>query len=198
MNTTRRIIPGSKHDQSISVPVAVEVAEWLRPVAWQLFATLEFPWSTKPETASKKFARLIDSMERSLRTRVCSLYAAETRSKSGAIVPLHFHAVFTAARTIPCQLVAGIWNPEVGRTNSMGGDLAQVEPFDPAKSGIAYILKQITDPDCTWDFRNVHLFNRNIHFAPKTNHASRRSARRWETQARMLRDQFDVSLPCAA
>jgi hypothetical protein len=196
MNTARKIIPDSKHDQPNSVSVAV--AEWLRPVPWQLFATLEFPWNAKPETASHKFAHLINAMERSLRTRVCSLYSAETRSKSGAIVPLHFHVAFTAARTIPCQLVAGIWNPEVGRTNSIGCDLAQVEPFDPAKSGITYILKQITDPDCTWDFRNVHLFSRDIHFAPKTDHASLRSARRWGPQARILRDQFDVSLACAA
>jgi hypothetical protein len=196
MTTTSKIIRGSKHDQPISVPV--KVAEWLRPVPWQIFATLEFPWSAKPETAGHKFAHLIDMMERSLRTRVCSLYAAETRSKYGAIVPLHFHAAFTATRTITCQLVAGIWNPEVGRSNLMGGDLAQVEAFDPTKGGIAYILKHINGPDCTWDFRNVHLFNRNIRFVPKTDHASLRSARRWEIQANMLRDQFDISLPYAA
>jgi hypothetical protein len=158
------------------------VAEWLRPVPWQLFATLEFPWNAKPETAALKFDQTIDTMEHSLRTRVCCVNASETRSKSGAMVPLHFHASFTAARPISRQLVAGIWTDGVGRTNSVGGDLARVEPFDPTMGGIAYIVKLINDPDCEWGFRNVYLFNRNIKMEPKTDHASLRSARRWQVQ----------------
>ncbi len=43
------------------------VAEWLQPVPWQLFATLEFPWNAVPETATMKFDQMIDTMERTLR-----------------------------------------------------------------------------------------------------------------------------------
>ena len=95
------------------------VAECFQPVPWQLFATLEFPWNAKPETANLKFDRMIDTVERSLRTRVCYVNASETRSKSGALVPLHFHAAFAAARPISRQLVAGVWGEGVGRTNSV-------------------------------------------------------------------------------
>ena len=165
------------------------VAAWLEDVPWQLFATLEFPTrTTRPETASVKFAEMIGTMERILRTRVCYLNASETRSKSGAIVPLHYHAAFAAARPIPHQLVAGIWNEGVGRTNSVGGDLARVQPYDPAMGGLGYIVKQIADQNCEWDCRNVGLFTNTIQLEAKKDHASLRSARRWQTQKATLGD----------
>lgn len=176
MNAACQPTPGERPSAQAAV------ADWLQPVPWQLFATLEFPWNAKPETANLKFDRMIDTVERSLRTRVCCVNASETRSKSGAMVPLHIHAAFTAARPISRQLVAGVWGEGVGRTNSVGGDLARVEAFNPAMGGIGYIVKLINDPDCEWGFRNVHLFNRNIQIAPKTDHASLRSARRWRAQ----------------
>lgn len=163
------------------VPTAT--ALWLEDVPWQLIATLEFPSArTRHETARRKFADMVNLCERSLRTRLCYLYASETRSKSGAIVPLHYHAAFTAIRPIPYQLVAGTWNQGVGRTNSVGGDLARVQAYDPAMGGIEYIMKLITEPDCEWGFRNIHLFDASIQAEPKTDHASLRSARRWQQQ----------------
>jgi len=179
MNTKDPIIFSYKPD----APKAA--AEWLAPIAWQLFATLEFPWKARPETASRKFAKLVDTMEKSIRTRVCFVNATETRSKSGAIVPLHFHAAFTAARPISESLVAGIWNAGVGRSASEDGDLAMVKPYDRSRNGIGYILKMMSDPNCAWDIRNVHLFNPAIIIVPKTDHASLRSARRFHAQAAM-------------
>jgi hypothetical protein len=177
--------------------VQAAVAEWLLPIRWQLFATLEFPWKAKPETATLKFDEMIDKMERTLRTRVCYVNASETRSKSGAQVPLHIHASFTSARPIPHQLVAGIWNEGVGRTNSVGGDLARVEPFNPAMGGIAYTVKLINDSDCEWGFRNLHLFNPNIQIEPKTDHVSLRLARRWQAQNAISCNQPGVFLRAA-
>ena len=166
--------------KSSDVPEAV--ANWLQPIQWQLFATLEFPWRPRPETAGRKFAELVNTMERSLRTRVCYVNATETRSKSGTIVPLHFHAAFTAARPIPHKLVAGIWNASVGRAASEGGDLALVEPYDLSRDGIRYITKLMAHPACGLDLRNVHLFNKAIRIETKTDHASLRSARRFQAQ----------------
>jgi hypothetical protein len=48
--------------------------------------------------------------------------------------------------------------------------------------GIDYILKQIEDPDCEWDVRNVHLFHPNVKLDSKLDHASLRSTRRWQQQ----------------
>jgi hypothetical protein len=177
MNNTKLSLFCKSHD----APDAV--ANWLRPIQWQLFATLEFPWRARPETAGRKFAELVDKMERSLRTRVCYVNATETRSKTGSIVPLHFHAAFTAVRPISHQLVAGIWNASVGRAASEAGDLAQVEPYDLSRDGIRYITKLMADPDCGLDLRNVHLFNKAIAVETKQDHASLRAARRLIAQA---------------
>ena len=173
-------------DQTVSIGtrnVPLATVQWLQSVPWQLFATLEFPYlRTRYEPARLKFAEMVNTVERSLRTRLGYLYAMETRSKSGAVVPLHFHAAFTAIRPIPDWLVAGVWNQAVGRSNSVGGDLALVEPYDPSMGGIEYIVKQVGDPNCEWDCRNVHLFSNSIQLEPKSDHASLRSARRWQQQ----------------
>ncbi|MGA2753233.1 MAG: hypothetical protein ABSE53_05650 [Terracidiphilus sp.] len=161
---------------------AESVAAWLQPVPWQLVATLEFPWNARPETADRKFTELIDSVERGMRTRICYARALESRAKSGERVPLHIHAALASAKPIPHQLVSGIWNSQVGRTNSSNSDLAFIEPYNPSQCGIQYLLKQIDDPDCEWDFRNVHLFNPNVKLDSKLDHASLRSARRWQQQ----------------
>ena len=163
------------------VPTAT--AQWLEDVPWQLFATLEFPSAhTRHETARRKFADMVNLCERCLGTRLCYVCAMESRSASGAIVPVHFHAAFTAIRRIPYQLVAGVWNEGIGRANSVGGDLARVEAYDLAMGGIEYIMKLITEPDCEWDLRNVHLFTPNVDLDSKLDHASLRSARRWQQQ----------------
>jgi hypothetical protein len=177
MSALSYLVPSSVRIEPIAI------AQWLQSVQWKLFATLEFPTvHTRHETARRKFAAMVNTVERSLRTKLCYLYASETRSKAGAIVPLHCHAALTAIRPIPYQLVAGTWNQGIGRTNSVRGDLARVEPYDPAMGGIEYIVKHICDTDCEWDCRDVHLFSNTMHLEPKSNHASLRSARRWQQQ----------------
>lgn len=188
MTTNNPALAGGNQD----APAAL--AEWLNPISWQAFGTFELPWRAKPETARHKFDEMIDRLERGMRTRVCFVRAAETKSKSGAPVPLHLHAALTATKPISCELVTDLWNSSVGRTD---GDLALVEPYNPALSGIAYIAKQINDHGCEWDCRNVHLFNRNIQIEPKADHASLRSARRWQAQNVMSGNQPGVFLRAA-
>lgn len=188
MTTNNPALAGGNHD----APAAL--AEWLNPISWQAFGTFEFPWRARPETAGLKFDEIIDRLERGMRTRVCFVRAAETKSKSGAPVPLHLHAALTATKHISCELVTDLWNSSVGRTD---GDLALVEPYNPALGGIAYIAKQINDHGCEWDCRNVHLFNRNIQVEQKTDHASIRSARRWQAQNVVSGNQPGVFLRAA-
>ena len=109
--------------------------------------------------------------------------AAETRSKAGAIVPLHYRAAFAAAKPISSELVTDTWEAGVGRTNFVGGDLALVKPYDPALGGIRYIVTQITDHGCEWDCKNIHLFASGIEAERKSDHASLRLARRWDAQS---------------
>ncbi len=60
--------------------------------------------------------------------------------------------------------------------------MALVEPYLPARGGIGYIVKGIGDDGCEWDYKNVHLFAGRIHAELKSDHASLRSARRWQDQ----------------
>jgi hypothetical protein len=158
-------------------------ADWLRPVPWQLFTTLEFPGRARPEIASAKFGEFINTMERNLRSRVGSVHVLESKSKDrGERVPLHIHSALTANKPIDPRLVSSAWHARVGRTDPTSSELVLTRPFDPEMGGIEYILKQIDDPDCEWDFRNVHLFNPNVNLDSKLDHASLRSARRWQQQ----------------
>jgi hypothetical protein len=176
MTTDHKLLPGDRK----APPAAL--TEWLNPIDWRTFGTFEFPWNARPETARLKFDEMINNLERDMRTRVCFVLSAETRAKSGAPVPLHFHAAMTAAKPISTRLVTDVWNAGAGRTSSTSSDLALVEPYDPTKDGLRYIFKQITEQDCEWDFRNVHLFNPNVKLDSKLDHAFLRSTRRWQQE----------------
>jgi hypothetical protein len=176
---------------------AAAISEWLKPIKWQHFATLEFPWSARPETAIAKFTSFINELEKTLRTRVCVVYGAETRSKSGATVPVHFHAAITAVKPIQAQLIVDLWLHEIGRdgaTTSASGevvarkgkvksDLALVVPYNPALTGIGYIMKQVQDDSFHWDMRNINLFAPPTSSDSKQDHAALRAARRLLMQA---------------
>lgn len=158
-------------------------ADWLRPVPWQLFTTLEFPRGARPEIATAKFGGFIDTMERSLRSRVCSVHVLESKSKDrGERVPLHIHSALAAIKPIDPRLVSSAWHARVGRTDPTSSDLVLTRPFDPEMGGIEYILKQIEDPDCEWDVRNIELFQPKVQLDSKLDHASLRSTRRWQQQ----------------
>jgi hypothetical protein len=176
---------------------AAAISEWLKPIKWQHFCTLEQPWSARPETAIAKFTSMVNKLERTIRTRACVVYGAETRSKSGATVPVHFHAALTAVKPIPAQLIVDLWLHEVGRdgsiTSSSGevvvrkgkvkSDLALVVPYNPSLNGIGYIMKQVQDDSFHWDSRNINLFAPPASIDTKQDHAALRAARRLQKQA---------------
>jgi hypothetical protein len=160
-------------------------AEWLRPISWQLFATLSFASPhIRYETAVAKFHEMTNTVERAMRTRLGYLYTLERRSRSGAVVPLHFHAAFVSTRPIEYQLVAGAWAGDSLSTHSIQ-ELARLEPYDHDRAGVEYIVKQINDPDCESDFKHLRLFNG----SPLSDHMQSREARRWSKERLAGADQ---------
>jgi hypothetical protein len=153
MSNTNQAPPASIQ----TAPKAVQ--QWLDPVAWQLFATLEFPYATSEEPAARKFDQMLDALERNLRSSVAYVKSTEIRSKYGAVVPRHVHCALTAIKPIPSHLVTVLWLDSVGR-GRLGekSDLAVVETYKPERRGIAYITKQIGTQQGDWSFKNVHLF----------------------------------------
>ena len=63
-------------------------ARWLRPVSWQWFVTLTFPWNVRSETADAKLKQWLNQIERTMRTRVCFVAGKERTPRSyGMEVP---------------------------------------------------------------------------------------------------------------
>src|SRR5258708_3315810 len=85
------------------------VAEMVRPIEWQYFVTVDFPWDVRPETADGKFNAFINELERGMKTRIGYVVGKESRSKSGAAVPLHFHCCLTALKPIDGSQIENIW-----------------------------------------------------------------------------------------
>lgn len=57
-----------------------EAARWLRPIPWQLFASLTFPWNVREETAVLKLRQFIDLLEKTYRCNVCCVGGQEAKS----------------------------------------------------------------------------------------------------------------------
>jgi hypothetical protein len=88
---------------------------------------------------------MLDIVAHSIGNRVGALYAAESRFKSsGDVVPLHFHAAIVALKPNAHQTVAGVWAGGSLRASSIR-ELAVVEPYNPARAGVEYIIKQAAD-----------------------------------------------------
>jgi hypothetical protein len=64
--------------------------------------------------------------------------------------------------------------------------VAKLEPYDPERAGIGYILKGVNDHNNSWDCRNLEFFAPGIHSERKGDHRSLRAARRWQQQQEHL------------
>ncbi len=165
-----------------AIPEAV--ADLVRSIDWQLFVTLEFPWNVRAETADRKFKELIDQLEREMRTRICYVVGKESRTKSGATVPWHFHCCLTALKPIAASQIESIWRRLVHRSKSTEDDgVVDIRPYDPALPGVEYITKLMSTLDAEWDFNWLHLFNPAMQVTRKFTRRFARGTRRWQKQA---------------
>ncbi len=107
------------------------LAEWVRPIQWQLFVTLTFPWNVKDETADRKLATFLDQLECATKGRIGFLAGKESRSKTGSAVPFHFHLLMTALEPISSELVESLWKRLVrrSRSGSSEDDSVLVKPY---------------------------------------------------------------------
>jgi hypothetical protein len=169
-----------------------ELAKWVRPIPWQLFVTVTFPWNVASETADRKLRDFLNELERVLKTRICFLAGKEGYTKSGSRTPWHFHLQLAAVTTIPPSLVERSWKRLIGRTNSVEDDNVLVEAYVSDAPGTEYIAKMMCTLESDWDFKWLDLFNPNIPYKPKVNHRSLRRKRRW--QANIKRSQIEEPL----
>lgn len=162
------------------------VAKWLRPVAWQWFITLTFPWNVRQETAVRKLRQFINQLEKFCGVNVCCVAGQESKPRQhGMNVPTHFHLLLTSYARISREAIEAIWLGQVANRPSQGrnGESVQVEPYNSHERGVEYCLKSLNEASGDW------LIHRLEHFLPgapgssKPNHRSVRNARRNREQA---------------
>jgi hypothetical protein len=163
--------------------VVEEFAEWLRPVPWQQFVTLEFPWNARHETANNKLKELMARLGKELNTRICYVAALESESKTGMPLQQHFHVLLASLSTIPGSLVRSTWMAVVGRTSSdpKKSDLVDIKSFNSELRSVEYLFKHVAR-ETEWDMRWVELFHPGIGGRKTRNHRSIRQKRRWDAQ----------------
>jgi len=167
---------GMRHDTQDAV------AQWMRPIPWQSFLTLTFPFAPSAQVATAKFDELVNELEKAIRIKVGFVVAQETRDKSGHYAQRHLHSVMTAAKPIPAQLVVDLWNQSMGRSHQVDCDLALVTPYTSEGDPLGYMCKQIALDDSVWDLRNVESFLPGHVSEPVTTHKALRGARRFADQ----------------
>lgn len=180
-------------------------AEWLRPVPWQWFVTLTFPWDVRSETADARLKQWLDIIERSLRTRVCFVAGKERNPRHlGMEVPWHFHLLVTSMVDLPKELLEDNWRRLVSYTTRhrkddgpIGGSLAAehvlqavdhkndsavVESYSDNRLGPEYCLKSINNCSGDWTFRWIELFNPKIKQTNCPSHSKVRTRARFAAQ----------------
>lgn len=162
--------------------IAVDaISKWLRPVGWQWFVTLTFPWNVKSETAVCKLRQCIDGLERHHRARVCFVAGQESMPRRhGMSVPNHFHLLLASHAPLSAEAIKALWLAQVMRRSSQdrGDGSVLIESYQAHRRGLEYCLKAVNDAYGDW------LIHRLEHFLPgatgpsKPNHQSVRSTKR--------------------
>jgi hypothetical protein len=163
------------------------VANWLRPIPWQWFATLTFHWNVRSETADLKLRQWINTIERETRERMCYVFGKEKKGPSlGKTVPWHFHLLATSKADLPKELLESVWQKLVGKGERMeiDGDVNYdsilVEPYSTHQKGAEYCLKSLGDSGGEWGFRWLDLFNPKVAGTARPSHRSVRQRARFD------------------
>jgi hypothetical protein len=169
-------------------------AKWLRPVSWQWFVTLTFPWNVRSETADFKLKKWLNQIEKTLKSRVCFVAGKERKPHSdGMEVPWHFHVLVTSTVAIPQGLLEDRWKRLVSlgarclQKDNAVDDSVLVTPFKNDLKGPEYCLKSLNSCNGDWHFRWLELFNPRIRQTGSPNHLTIRQRVRFAARLDVVR-----------
>jgi hypothetical protein len=132
-------------------------AAWLRSVPWKLFGTFTFAWKVSDPQADKVFDAFINRMEKQIGCDIAWVRGDE-KKMSGCGMPAsarHYHVLFWSAAPLSGWLFEAEWMSMAGKRWDEQG--AKVDPYNPHRNGVAYVLKRIYTPDGDWKFRKLDL-----------------------------------------
>jgi hypothetical protein len=155
------------------------VAKWLRPIPWQWFVTLTFPWDVRDATAVRKLRLLLNELEKHHKGDVCAVAGQESKPRQdGMRVPWHFHLLLASHHSISKECIEAIWRGLVCRASDRKAweESVQVEPYEAEERGPEYCLKSMNDGFGDWHIHRLELF---LPYSPsKPDHRTIRGARR--------------------
>ena len=174
------------------------VAKWLRPVPWQWFLTITFPWNVRSETAVHKLCSFINELERFSRANACFVAGQESKPRQcGVSVPNHFHLLLASHATLPREAVEALCFAQITHRPSQGRNRESVhaEHYNSDQRGPEYCLKAINDSHGDWFIHRLELFLPGAVGPSKPNHRSVRNDRRSREQATRLASASDPESP---
>jgi hypothetical protein len=157
------------------------ISKWIRPIPWQLFLTLTFPWNVRAETAQKKLRQLVNLLEKTHRADVCYVAARESKPFTyGMGVPNHFHVLLTSHAPLSANTIRLLWSR---LAHGPASEHAKVDVYNYKLLGPEYCFKTINDSDGDWFLHRLEHFLPGVGGTSNPDHRTIRAARRAKEQA---------------
>jgi hypothetical protein len=172
------------------------VVQWIKPVPWQWFITLTFPWNVHWQTAVKKLRQFAQRLEEHMKARVCFVAGQESRpAQVGMNVPHHFHMLLIGQGVVTKEAIEASWNRLVSweQAGNEIKDNVRVKAYDPSAPGAEYCLKWLNDDHSDWHFHNLEHFLPGAPGPSKPNHRTVRAAKRAKLAAERIESKEAAS-----
>lgn len=190
-------VPQTRFVCPMTTDVAVDYAQWLSRIPWQLFCTLTFAHRVSDQHANKVFLEFVDRAERRFRSPITYVRGDERRFSGCGMPasPRHYHLLLASAVKLDREWLRNCWEYMAGeRRFGAGGDF---RIYDPALPGVEYVLKKIQTEAGDWTFSNLDYFFPSRRNGARFRRRLRRQLIRMQTQTFPSRDD-GVSQPASA
>jgi len=165
------------------------MADWLRPVRWQWFVTLTFPWNVTYSTADYKLRSFTNAIERYHRTIIGYVAGKESRSRyDRGRVPWHFHLLITSPVQVSREALETLWLARIRRGSQSEADILRrgehvtVERYQSHSLGPEYCLKTMNEDTGDWSMHRLEEFLPGNRGTARPNHRTVRRQRRAAAQ----------------
>ena len=164
------------------------IVQWIKPVPWQWFLTLTFPWDVSWQTAVRKLRQFARGLEKRTKAKVCFVAGQESRpARDGMNVPYHFHMLLTGQDILTQEAIVETWQKLVSwnQPANEARDNFSLAVYDPRFAAPEYCFKQLND-DGDWHFYNLEHFLPGLPGPSRPDHRTSRAQRRTKQLANRI------------
>lgn len=133
---------------------------FLRPVRWDWFGTFTVTRSVRNGDEERRWLwnEFLARVRAEHHDTLGYVYAEERRSGAGVLsrINLHFHVLFVSNRPLDRRMLRRKWAELAGNASAA----AEIEPYDPSRRGLGYMLKLVDRDDSNWQISDGVAFFR--------------------------------------